>query len=68
MDLDGNRTVLDVVQSLKVPARAIHVIFRNGRVIGHSLGEAGSATVNHGDIIALSGPVPFSRGYGAPVV
>jgi hypothetical protein len=50
---------------LKIPSKDVFVAFRNGRNVTlfpeHD-------TLADGDTIALSGPVPFSRGYGAPVV
>ena len=68
LELNEQPTVLDVIRSFRIPPEDVHLVFRNGRVIGHSIDETGSTTITQGDIIGLSGPVPFSRGYGSPVV
>lgn len=62
--------VRNVARQLSIPESEIYVAFRNGRNIMTALGGTieDDARVSHGDRIAFSGPVPFSRGYGAPVV
>jgi hypothetical protein len=55
-------------ESLRIPAGKIYAAWRNGRDIMTTFGGAVvGVTLEHGDRIAFSGPVPFSRGYGAPV-
>jgi sulfur carrier protein ThiS len=68
--LPEGTTVADLLRHLAVPTREIYVAFRNGISITPDLGKrlAEDTVLAHGDRIALSGPVPFSRGYGAPVV
>ncbi len=68
--MDGPSTVGEVLDRLQIPEREIYLVLLNGRNIMHSLG--GGIEKHHllqpGDVLALSGPVPFSRAYGAPVV
>ncbi len=54
---------------LSIPAGRIYAAWRNGRDIMTTFGGQllEGVTLEHGDRLALSGPVPFSRGYGAPV-
>lgn len=62
-------TVGDVVTQLPIPRHEIYVSWLNGHNIMASLG--GTLEIEHrlhaGDVLALSGPVPFSRSYGTPV-
>ena len=63
-------TVGEVLARLAIPEREVYLALLNGRNIMHSLGgevERGCRLAD-GDVLALSGPVPFSRGYGAPVI
>lgn len=68
LELRAESTVGDVVRALGIPAREIHVVLRNGTVVGRSFDDAAALPLAAGDVLALSGPVPFSWGYGAPVV
>ena len=61
-------TILDVVRSLGIPPHDVHLVFHNGKVIGHSVADTATTLIAQGDTVGLSGPVPFSRGYGTPVV
>jgi hypothetical protein len=58
-----------IVRQLQIPPREIYVVWRNGRNITTSFGGAVESNVvlKDGDRLALSGPIPFSRAYGAPV-
>lgn len=59
----------EVARKLGVPEREIYAAWHNGRNIMTTFGgrfEDG-VVLNDGDRLALSGPVPFSRAYGAPV-
>jgi len=64
-----NATVREVVDTLAIPRHEIYVSWLNGHNIMESLG--GSMEAEHaleaGDVLALSGLVPFSRSYGTPV-
>ncbi|HXH04667.1 MAG TPA: hypothetical protein VNN09_15300 [Candidatus Competibacteraceae bacterium] len=70
--LDGARTVGDALKRLPVPEGEIFLALHNGRNIMRGFGCGSGIETEHelrqGDVLALSGPVPFSRGYGAPVV
>jgi len=63
-------TVGHIFKDLKLPSSHLFLILVNGRDI--SPGLVGDLHFNHeledGDILAFSGPVPYSYGYGAPVV
>ncbi len=65
----GSR-VGDLIERLGIPSDLIYVAFVNGRCVTADLGRQLEDWVklSDGDRVALSGPVPFSRGYGAPVV
>ncbi len=69
LQIPKNTTVGEVVANLAIPHHEIYVSWLNGHNIMESLGgvlEAGHA-LEQGDVLALSGPVPFSRSYGTPV-
>ena len=64
-------TVAEVLATLGIPPGEVFLVMVNGRDI--TPGRVGSDVrtaheLEHGDVLALSGPVPFSWGYGAPVV
>lgn len=62
-------TVGEVVNRLAIPSHEIYVSWLNGHNIMQSLGGVLEAehALAPGDVLALSGPVPFSRSYGTPV-
>ncbi len=71
LTLPAGATVRDVLDFWQLPEREVFLVLRNGRDI--SPGVVGAplnldAVLDHGDVIAFSGPVPYSFGYGAPVV
>ncbi|UCH73171.1 MAG: MoaD/ThiS family protein [Rhodospirillales bacterium] len=70
LTLPAGSSVGDVLQELVIPPDAVYLVLRNGRDITPSLyrGINVEAILDEGDVIALSGPVPYSWGYGAPVV
>ena len=59
----------EVVRRLGIPQREIYAAWRNGHNILRSFGGSfeDGIVLGHGDRLALSGPIPFSRAYGAPV-
>lgn len=63
-------TVGEIFRDLKLPREHLFLILVNGRDI--SPGLVGDLYFNHqledGDTLAFSGPVPYSFGFGAPVV
>ena len=68
--LEAGCTVGDALRRLAIPDGEIYLTLLNGRNIMQSLGGGieREHPLKQGDILALSGPVPFSRAYGAPVV
>ncbi len=71
MTVASGTTVGDIANRLGLRADAIHLVLVNGRdITGGCVGDPVRRTyaVEQGDVIAFSGPVPYSYGYGAPVV
>lgn len=72
IELPAGATVGDVIRHFAVPRSEIFLVLRNGRDISPGLYEAGNvnvaAVLDDGDVLAFSGPVPYSYGYGAPIV
>jgi hypothetical protein len=58
-----------LLRTLGIPAGQVFAGWRNGRDIMTTFGGPvlPGVVLAHGDRIAFSGPIPFSRGYGAPV-
>ena len=71
-ELIAGSTVGDLVKQIGIPVSEIFLVLCNGRDITPGLYQAGAVNEGHvlndGDVIAFSGPVPYSYGYGAPVV
>jgi Mut7-C ubiquitin len=72
IELAAGSTVNDIVRLLGLPLSEVFLVLRNGRDVSPGLYERGNinteAYVDAEDVIAFSGPVPYSFGYGAPVV
>ncbi len=70
--LDAGSTVGDLIKMVGLPLPEIFLVLRNGRDVSPGVYQGGvvneDAVLDDGDIIAFSGPVPYSYGYGAPVV
>lgn len=69
--LSAGATIADLVAEFGLPSREIFLVLKNGRdVSGGLVGDPVNlnAPLEDGDVIAFSGPVPMSYGYGAPVV
>ena len=68
--LPAGSTVGDVMRRYRIPADAVHMVWVNGRDITAGLGDPVNTerALDEGDVIALSGPVPYSWGYGSPVL
>ncbi len=64
---EGSR-VSNAMECLKIPNDEIHVVLLNGRNIMDDEGIDYEHVLNPGDVLALSGPVPWSKGYGSAVV
>jgi hypothetical protein len=71
-NLPSRATVGDVLRRLDVPESEIFLLLHNGRNImrgfGFNSGLERERVLANGDVLAFSGPVPFSRGYGSPVI
>ncbi len=68
LELPEESRVGDALARLPVPRQEIHVALLNGRNI---MGDGEIETdrpLSPGDVLAFSGPVPWSKGYGSAVV
>lgn len=72
LEVPAGTTVGDLIHRFKLPLAEIFLVLKNGRDITPGLYQGGvvneAVAVDEGDVIAFSGPVPYSPGYGAPVV
>ena len=69
LTLPAGSDISTILRTLKVPRDEVRLIFVNGRDISPRLGTVRTGyEIENGDIVALSGPVPYSWGYGAPIV
>lgn len=68
--MPAGSTLGDVLRMLRIPGEKVYLALRNGRDVTASLrgGINEDAVLDEGDVLALSGPVPYSWGYGSPVV
>ena len=68
--LPAGSSIGDILGRLRIPHCEVFLALRNGRDVTPSLysGLNTERIVDQGDIIAFSGPVPYSWGYGSPVV
>jgi len=69
-EFEAGATVADVLKRFGVPHKRVYLVLVNGRDITRGLGCLVNLEreLEHGDVVMLSGPVPYSWGYGAPVV
>ena len=74
MSLPVGATLRDVVSLLGIPKGRVFLVMKNGRDVTKGLYPSKDPVVNldveieEGDHISFSGPVPYSFGYGSPVV
>ncbi len=72
LELPSRSTVGDALRCLPVPEKEIFLLTHNGRNVmcgfGFGSGIETTRELADGDVLALSGAVPFSRGYGSPVI
>ena len=70
LEMAAGSSVGDVLHSLSIPADKVYLALLNGRDITSSLYAAVNedAILDEGDVLGLSGPVPYSWGYGSAVV
>lgn len=72
VEVPAGACVGDLIAMFAVPLAEIFLVLKNGRDITPGLYQGGvvnqEVALADGDVIAFSGPVPYSFGYGAPVV
>ena len=71
LTVPAGTTVGELADRLGVPRTELFLVLVNGRDITPGLvGDAvkGHHVLDDGDVVALSGAVPYSYGYGSPVV
>ena len=70
MDVPAGTVIGDLVRRFRVPPDEIFLVLLNGKDVTRKLGAPVNLEreLDDGDEVALSGPVPYSWGYGAPVV
>ncbi len=71
LSVPAGTTLGELVDQLRIPRSEIFLVLVNGRDVTPGLVGAEFKDyhmVEEGDVVALSGPVPYSYGYGAPVV
>lgn len=70
LEVPAGGSVGDVLRELNIPGDKVYLALLNGRDITSSLYAAvnENAMLDEGDVLGLSGPVPYSWGYGSPVV
>ena len=72
LELKAGTTVGDLIRMFALPRSDVYLVLRNGRDITPGLYQGGvineNVVLDDGDVIAFSGPVPYSYGYGAPMV
>ena len=72
LETDAGTTVGDIIRRFRMPLPEIFLVLKNGRDITPGLYQGGvvneDVVLEEGDVIAFSGPVPYSPGLGAPVV
>lgn len=69
--LPAGSSIGDLANLLRLPSDEVFLIMRNGRDVTPGLVGAAvnlEPALEDGDVIAFSGPVPYSYGFGAPVV
>jgi hypothetical protein len=71
LELPAGSVLGDALRRLRIRPETVFLALRNGRDV--TPGPVGRGpNLEHaladGDVLALSGPVPYSWGYGAPVV
>lgn len=72
LEMQAGASIGDLIDMFKLPVRDVFLVMRNGKDINAGIYQGGAvdrgAEIDDGDVIAFSGPVPYSWGYGAPVV
>lgn len=68
MEVARGATLGEVVRRLGIPPEQVYLAMRNGTNAELLAEDRFDVPLADGDAVALSGPIPYSRGYGSPVV
>lgn len=71
LTFEAGSTIGDILDLMEIPKSCVFLALCNGRDVSPGVIADGINTdyaFEEGDVVALSGPVPYSWGYGAPVV
>ena len=71
LELPAGTSVGEVADQLGIPRAELFLVMVNGRDVTPGLVGApvhAGHQLEDGDVVAFSGPVPYSYGYGSPVV
>lgn len=70
LSFSAGATLEDIIHQLGIKKSALFIVWANGRDVTKRLGDSINLeyVLEDGDEIALSGPIPYSWGYGSPVV
>ncbi|WP_043744659.1 MoaD/ThiS family protein [Paramagnetospirillum magneticum] len=70
LDVPAGTVIGDLVRRFGVPRDKIFLVLVNGKDVTRQLGAPVNLErgLEDGDEVALSGPVPYSWGFGAPIV
>lgn len=67
LTLTDGSTARQILEILRIPAEEVHLLMVNGQVPRGQMRNL-NLVLHDQDRIALSGPLPFHRLYGAPVI
>ncbi|MBI3443785.1 MAG: MoaD/ThiS family protein [Magnetospirillum sp.] len=70
LEVPAGTIIGDLAARFRVPTDEIFLVLLNGKDVTRQLGAPVNLAreLDDGDEVALSGPVPYSWGYGAPIV
>ncbi len=72
IEVPAGSCVGDLIKIFGLPISEVFLVLKNGRDITPGLYQGGvvneESALEDGDVVAFSGPVPYSYGYGAPIV
>lgn len=67
LTLPDGSTPRQILEALHIPAEEVYLLMVNGQVPAGRMRNL-DVVLNDHDRVALSGPFPFHRAYGAPVI
>ena len=72
VEVPAGAKVGDLIDMFRLPPSEIYLVLLNGRDITPAVYQSGAVNrevpLDDGDIVAFSGPAPYSFGYGAPLI